>query len=446
MRKVIIHKLDDWSKIDERSGFWGKVDLYNPERNFGIHRYNGTLMTSGLVGVGRLYDSDNKPLRDDGKDHIALISSKYSLNPWMMLERVLTDPEYEDYMEELKKDERFLFKVLYDQPLIEMPDSQDTYSDILFALSYVNSCYALCKKGLKKNLSRKNENFTAKVRGKIDINKNIKQNTIKGRCDRFYCKYIEFSDDTPENRVLKAALIRCKNLLRQRFAQDKLAESRVLFCLNAMRHVMDQDVGKAELRIVTVGGLYSYYKPVLQQAIAILNQKFHNYNKDDNAGQLSQNYTVPYMIDMETLFEYYARTELKKVLEPHGYTLEKYSEKIFIQKGIKGVENAEKGIHLMPYCIPDIIIQKDGNPIFVIDAKYKPHDRSNRSDTHQLLSYVLLTGVDRCGFVMPGQNTSLKEMKTTGVDYLMLQHANLRYYELLLSDKCDDTVLMNMLA
>ena len=39
---------------------------------------------------------------------------------------------------------------------------------------YINSCHTLCKKGLKKSLIYREENFTAKLRGKIDVNRNIK--------------------------------------------------------------------------------------------------------------------------------------------------------------------------------------------------------------------------------------------------------------------------------
>lgn len=78
-----------------------------------------------------------------------------------------------------------------------------------------------------------------------------------------------------------------------------------------------------------------------------------------------------------------------------GYMLDKYSERIYLQADVNRGSNAEKGIHLMQYCIPDVIIcRKDSKkPVMVIDAKYKPDDKPVREDSHQLLSYVLLTGV-----------------------------------------------------
>ena len=72
-KEIIVHHIYDWSKIDEKEGFWGRIDLLQPEINFGIHRYNNNLWTSGQVGVGRIYDRNGMPIQDSGKEHILVI-------------------------------------------------------------------------------------------------------------------------------------------------------------------------------------------------------------------------------------------------------------------------------------------------------------------------------------------------------------------------------------
>ena len=94
-KEIILHHISDWSKINEKEGFWGRIDLLKPDVNFGIHRYENDLWTSGQVGVGRLYDSRNLPLRENSKEHILIVSSSYGLDPWFMLESVMLDDEYE---------------------------------------------------------------------------------------------------------------------------------------------------------------------------------------------------------------------------------------------------------------------------------------------------------------------------------------------------------------
>ncbi|MCM1037982.1 MAG: McrC family protein [Ruminococcus sp.] len=444
-KEIITHHIHDWSKIDEKEGFWGRIDLLRPEINFGIHRYNNNLWTSGQVGIGRLYDRNGMSIQDNGKEHILVITSNYGLDPWHMLETVMLDDEYEIYVNELAADKRFLFHIFYDQPLIRLPQNVDSDAEILFALSYVNSCYALCKKGLKKSLIYHEENFTAKLRGKVDVNKNIKHNTTRGRSDKFYCRYVDFTDDIIENRIVKAALVKCKMILKEKFKEEASASGKINYCLNSMRRVKTVKISNTDFNTSNVGGLYSYYKPVIQQARAILSLNFQSHTEQSKGDEKRFIYTVPYTINMETLFEYYARTELKKALKDSKYRVERYSRKYYLQRDIVCAGDVEKGIHLMPFCIPDIVIYENERAVAVIDVKYKMSGRPDRSDSHQLLAYVLLTGADRCGFILPGKKTEVKEMISSGDNYLPLAPHLLRYYELLLGNGNDSGELMKVL-
>lgn len=219
-REIIPHRIKDWSQLDKSEGIWGTLSLDNPERNFGIHKYNDGFWTSGYVGVGRLYNKKQQPICTEGKEHVVVISPQYDLNPWKMLELVMSDDEYEDYISSLDN-ERFLFKVFYDEPLIRLAKDEQNDADLLYALSFVNSCYALCKKGLKKSLYYQEENCQSKVHGKINVKKNIRENTSRGRNDRFYSQYIDFTENNIENRILKATLVKCKKLLSERFEVAK---------------------------------------------------------------------------------------------------------------------------------------------------------------------------------------------------------------------------------
>lgn len=60
--------------------------------------------------------------------------------------------------------------------------------------------------------------------------------------------------------------------------------------------------------------------------------------------------------------------------------------------------------HLIKSYIPDIVIEKGGQTIAVFDVKYKNRLRQNRDDSHQLMSYVLLMNVSKCGFIFPSSS------------------------------------------
>lgn len=434
--RILPKEFEDWSKIDRNDPFFHGVDT-SKEENFGIHAYNGSLWTSGFVGVGRLYGANGRPLTTQGKEHVVVINSQYHMDPWIMLEKVMTDDEYDDYVEELAKDGKYLFKIFYDQPIVQLTQNQNCDADILYALSFINLCYSLCKKGIKKKMIHHEENLTAKVRGRIDLQKNIRKNTGKGRNDRFYCKYIDFSADTTENRILKAALMRCKKVIEQKFEMDAEIIGRLYYCMNSLRSVKLVTIRNKDFNNVNTTGLYSYYKPLIKQAKCILGQKYFSYTAEDGRSVTRSVYTIPYMINMETVFEFYVRTVFREIIDENRFYLEKYSKRIYLEEGVTKNEDVKNEIHLIPYCIPDIIISDKvtHQPVIVLDAKYKQDDRPFRSDSHQLLSYVLLLGVDKCGFVLPGQQTLLKDMR--GNDFLKLKSPliqELKYYELILGN------------
>lgn len=449
-REVYLHKLNDWTQMDATEAFWFNLNLTNPEFNFGIHRYNEKLWTSGFVGVGRLYDHNQYVVQSNGKEHIVVISSQYGMNPWQMLEIVLADDEYESYAEELRNDNKFLFRVFYDQPIVRLAQDEVSDGDLLYALSFINSCYTLCKKGLKKAMLHREENCSSKVRGKIDVKKNIRENTSRGRNDRFYCKYIDFTEDNIENRIIKATLKKCKAILDERFEVNTASSNRIHFCMQALRHVRIAPIKSSDFSSASVSGLYMYYKPVLQQAKNIFHQKYCSYTAENGQTLTKSVYIIPYMINMETLFELFTRAMFKAAIDGDRFGLDAYSKKWFLMRDVTCIEETEKGIHLMPYCIPDIVVRDktSSEVLAVIDVKYKAHDRAVRADSLQLLTYVLLTGVNKCGFVFPGAETYLKQMRTSGTAYLPLQTPtmnDLKYYELLLGNSLSKAVLEPLL-
>ena len=446
--KIILRELNDWSQLNKNDPFYYGIDV-SREDNFGIHSYNGNLWTSGYVGVGRIYGLNGRPLMTHGREHVVVINSQYGMDPWKMLEKVMTDEEYDDYISELESDGKFLFKVFYDQPVVKLNQDQKCDADILYALSFINSCYSLCKKGIRRKLIHREENFNAKIKGRIDVQKNIRKNTVNGRNDRFYCKFIDFTADTIENRILKATLVKCRKIIERKFEISSEIIRRIHYCMNIFRGVRLVDIKNKDFAGIAVNGMYTYYKPLMKQAKSILSQKYMSYTSEDGMVVNKSVFTIPYMINMETVFEFYVRTVLREIIDQNRFELEKYSKRIFIERGVQRTEDALHGIHMMSYCIPDVIIcdKSTGNPVYVFDAKYKSHTDSSRNDSHQLLSYVLLTGVDKCGFIFPGLNTEIEYMRnSTSLDINTNLINRLNYYEMVLGNNIDEDVIKSVIV
>lgn len=65
--------------------------------------------------------------------------------------------------------------------------------------------------------------------------------------------------------------------------------------------------------------------------------------KEDRFLYLFSLYITPYMINMESLFEFYVRTVFKEYFKTQPeFELEKYSKKLFIEKNVSLLSNTVK--------------------------------------------------------------------------------------------------------
>ena len=104
--------------------------------------------------------------------------------------------------------------------------------------------------------------------------------------------------------------MKCKSILKKRFKEETTVTGKINYCMNSLSRVKATTVNNTDFNSSNIGGLYSYYKPVIQQARAIMSLNFQNNPAENGAAENKYIYTIPYSINMETLFEYYARTEL----------------------------------------------------------------------------------------------------------------------------------------
>ena len=113
------------------------------------------------------------------------------------------------------------YGIQFDEPSIETPEELNQLTPLL-VLHFISLLERLVKHGLKKDYLLHEENLKAKVKGRILFGKHLKTNVFQQRSDRMYCQYQEYTDDIPENRLLKKALLfserildRCDSLKRQ---------------------------------------------------------------------------------------------------------------------------------------------------------------------------------------------------------------------------------------
>ena len=267
-----------------------------------------------------------------------------------------------------------LFHVDYDSPWIAIPEQKDRLSPILI-VQFLKLVQRIARKGLKKSYYRVTGNLNSRIKGKILVGRQIKENLVKNRPTRTICNFQEYGFNTEENQFLKLVLEFVSSYLNQRhkfFDKEQNQHLRHIlnYCLPSFEHV-DTLNQKHERVHVTKNVFYKEYEEAIKIGCYILKRFSFNIDK---ASQ-SQTSTPPFWIDMSKLFELYVFGKLKK---------------LFPERGVLTYHDDFRGGKQI-----DILIRAEGFKC-VIDCKYKPRYESedpSLEDKRQLAGYTRLKSV-----------------------------------------------------
>lgn len=252
-----------------------------------------------------------------------------------------------------------IYSLDLEQPRIKAPQLQSVLSPLILA-HFLSVIQELLQRGLKRGYVPREENLK-KVKGRLAISLNERCNIQRKRLDKFYCRYQEYSEDIPENRILKKAL---------RFAQQVLytlesaglrpLQEAISRCLSSFARVGDE-IEVWELKQFKTQKLYQEYPVAIQLAQTILRLYDYSLTKVTAREELCP----VFWLDMPLLYEHYVL----------GLLREAYGDRIEYQKeGATGC--------------PDFVCYQ---PPLVMDTKYKPHLAGGKLDTdivRQLAGYA----------------------------------------------------------
>ncbi|WP_096200030.1 5-methylcytosine restriction system specificity protein McrC [Bacillus sp. FJAT-45350] len=434
--------------------------IYIPTRgdvtNLGIHKYNDKLYSSNYVGVCRLKNIDGENLKKNGVEQILKVQPRFNLSVIEMLNFIRTDDEFDRYLapqtvrrnqadkeiESLEMNELFYF--YENESPIKVDADIAKESSILTTTLFLSMLKELCRKPLMGRMIKKEENLVGKVKGKILFNKHIRQNLVKGRNDRIYCKYLHYSEDIVENQFLKAALLKAKRFITQYFNENIESTNTnynktIAYCTKVLGHISSTKISGSECDNLKFNGCYANYKKVIKLAKMVLNEV----SIDTNGKVSITNYIIPYAVSMEKLFEMYVRAYLKKngfasykTKDSEPLQLFKYDDKKSIFEG------TEKGMadYIGGPIKPDIVVKNiKTDEVIVFDVKYKDfkNKRYAREDRLQLLAYALMYNCSHIGLIFPKQNDK---------EYLVpqrvqsLEKREIMYHELFVDIELDDNI------
>ena len=283
-----------------------------------------------------------------------------------MLNEALAEPDNMGHLTDL-------LTIHFDKPSIRISQQQDLLS-IFLITEYLNILQRIVRKGLKKSYYRVEENLNNKVKGHILVSRTIQRNLAKGRITDNVCRYQVYDIDSPENRILKKALVFCRKQLEvYKHALDtKALEKKVRYVQPSFERVGDEISVKA-MKTFKGNPVFKEYFTAVEYAQLLLRR----FSYDITLAGKKEIDTPPFWIDMSKLFELYVYGKLKKI----------FTGKREIQYHVKA-HRQELDYLLKP---------TEWAEPYVIDAKYKPRYKQGggitMDDAREVSGYARLSEV-----------------------------------------------------
>ena len=216
----------------------------------------------------------------------------------------------------------------------------------IFIKMFNEEVFKIVKHGLRCNYETKTENLNV-FKGKMKFAEQIKYNLIHK--ERSYVEYDEFNVNTSENRLIKTTL----QYLYKRTVSDK-NKSDIRTLLNSFNDVdASSNVEKDFISCGKDRNMKNYKFALSWCRVFLKGESFTSYSGSEVAYAL--------LFPMETLFESYVASNLKRIIDPREYSVSMQDRGYYL------FDNPSK------FALrPDIVVtRKSDNAVFVMDTKWK---------------------------------------------------------------------------
>lgn len=210
---------------------------------------------------------------------------------------------------EVSKHTGNLLLIDWEDKEIEVTQKQDLLTPFL-VVKFLNLLRDIVRKGLKKSYYKEQKNLRNRVKGKILVGQQIKQNIFKNRLTHTVCEYQVFGEDFLENRFLNKVFIFCTNYVENNHIYFK-ENNDISWLINYIRPSFEHigsEISIQEIKNYRHNPFFKEYKEAINIGQQILKRFSYNMTKTTEE-KIS---TPPFWIDMPKMFELYVYAQLLK--------------------------------------------------------------------------------------------------------------------------------------
>lgn len=241
----------------------------------------------------------------------------------------------------------------------------------IFINMYLQETRKLVKHGIKSAyiLSEDNLRF---YKGKLKISDHIKANLAHK--ERFYMQYDEYLVNRAENKLIKTTLLKLLKLTQSTKNDKEIRQLLLSFELVDVSTNIDKDFARVSLGRDTK----DYEKLIAWSEVFLRNKSFTTFSGSKTGSAL--------LFPMEQVFEAFIAKWVKRIFTEESDGAYRVSVQ---DRGYYLFDNPQK-FRLRP----DIVVRKNGEPILIIDTKWKrlkPDPNMNygisQADMYQMYAY-----------------------------------------------------------
>lgn len=196
-----------------------------------------------------------------------------------------------------------LLLIDWNAPMIRIEQKQDLLTPFLI-IRFLSVLKVITRKGLKKSYYKVEENLRNRIKGKIVVSSQIRQNILKNRLTHTLCTYEVYGEDHLENRFLKKVFEFCVEYISKHpiyFEQNNTEVKSLISYIRPKFDLISSDIQLNELKHFKHNPFFKEYKEASSLGKMILKRFSYHLSTDSD----NKTPTPPYWIDMPKLFELY---------------------------------------------------------------------------------------------------------------------------------------------
>lgn len=313
-----------------------------------------------------------------------------------------TSATEEDEYEEAKKLLLRMLKTLKNTPFKSLQSSNVDVAKMdifeVFIRMYIEEVFSIVKRGLKSSYQSISENTTY-FKGKLKVSENIKYNIAHK--ERVFVEYDDFNQNRPENRLLKATL----EYLYKRTTSSKNKKDIKNLLASFSSISTSTDYEKDFSKVIKDRNTKDYGMALTWCQVFLRGKGFTSFAGSEVA--------VALLFPMETLFESYVATKLRKVLDSKDYKIATQAKGKFLFNELNGSKWDRFQLR------PDIVVERiEDKKVFIMDTKWKVLSSElssqnygiSQSDMYQMYAYHKKYNAENVTLIYPKTDKMDEEM------------------------------------